>query len=294
MLSGKAPTDLSKLSYPLLASPKLDGIRCVKLNGRALTRSLKPIPNDHIREWVEANLPDGIDGELLLRDWTAPYREVCSAVMRKSGQPDFTFAAFDFFMRYNDGFNWRLQQLTDWVDDAKLAGDILQVVPHTHVNTPEILEAMMDRSIGAGFEGVMVRDPKGPYKMGRSTLKEGYLLKIKLWEDDEAEVIGLVEQLHNANEAETNELGRTKRSTAKEGMVPAGTLGALKVRFADGTEFEVGTGLDDKTRAQVWAARDRKEWPLVKVKHQPSPGGRPAGEKPRFPVFLGFRSKLDL
>ncbi|MCX6879876.1 MAG: hypothetical protein NTW21_39640 [Verrucomicrobia bacterium] len=45
------------LPFPVLATPKLDGIRCLKLGGRALTRSFKPISNRFAREWIEANLP---------------------------------------------------------------------------------------------------------------------------------------------------------------------------------------------------------------------------------------------
>lgn len=301
MLSGKAPADLSKLNYPLLASPKLDGIRCIKLDGKALTRSLKPIPNAFVRNWVEANLPDGIDGELLLKDWTAPYRKVCSAIMSRDGEPEFTFAAFDLFdnMSVIYPFRKRLSLLEEWAGNSNPDNAILNVVPHSLVNNAKMLEAMMEYSIEQGFEGVMVRDPDGPYKMGRSTVREGYLLKIKLWEDEEAEVIGVVEQVHNANEAKTDALGHTERSTKKEGMVPAGTMGALKCRFEDGTEFEVGTGFDDELREAVWKSRE-EDWGVlngetfVKVKHQPPPGGRPAGEKPRFPVFLGFRHVEDM
>jgi len=35
---------LDQLRYPVLATPKLDGIRCLLWQGRAMTRKLKPIP----------------------------------------------------------------------------------------------------------------------------------------------------------------------------------------------------------------------------------------------------------
>ena len=53
MLAGKCEQPES-LNFPLLATPKLDGIRCLKINGRALTRSFKPVSNRFIREWIEA------------------------------------------------------------------------------------------------------------------------------------------------------------------------------------------------------------------------------------------------
>ena len=44
------------LPFPVLATPKLDGIRCLKIGGKALTRSFKPISNRFAREWIEATL----------------------------------------------------------------------------------------------------------------------------------------------------------------------------------------------------------------------------------------------
>ena len=82
------------LPFPVLATPKLDGIRCLKVGGRALTRSFKPISNRFAREWIEANLPDGVDGELMLRVGT--FSETTSAIGRRDGQPDFVFHIFDF------------------------------------------------------------------------------------------------------------------------------------------------------------------------------------------------------
>ena len=41
MLAGKCEHP-DALSFPVLATPKLDGIRCLKLNGRALTSFVRP------------------------------------------------------------------------------------------------------------------------------------------------------------------------------------------------------------------------------------------------------------
>ncbi|MCX6877329.1 MAG: hypothetical protein NTW21_26500 [Verrucomicrobia bacterium] len=81
------------LPFPVLATPKLDGIRYLKLGGKALTRSFKPISNRFAREWIEANLPDGLDGELMLRGGT--FNETTSAIGARDGQPDFVFHVFD-------------------------------------------------------------------------------------------------------------------------------------------------------------------------------------------------------
>ena len=109
----------------------------------------------------------------------------------------------------------------------------------------------------------MVRRAGAHYKLGRSTARDGALLKLKCFEDAEAQVIGFVELLHNNNEATRSELGRTKRSSARAGKSVSGMLGALVV----GVEFEVGTGytwgsgssgwFEDDERRAFW--RDRVE-----------------------------------
>lgn len=48
-----AVENLDVLKYPVLVSPKLDGIRCLIIDGVAMSRSLKPIPNKHVQEWVK-------------------------------------------------------------------------------------------------------------------------------------------------------------------------------------------------------------------------------------------------
>jgi DNA ligase-1 len=294
LLAGKAP-DFDKLRYPLLASPKLDGIRCVKLNGKALTRSLKPIPNVHVREWVEMHLPDGIDGELMLRDHRTPFNEVTSAIMGRSGEPDFVFQAFDLLARdpnWTAGgmmpgrpFSIRFSELENVVARARTVR--LQVVPHVMISDEVGLQAVTTAHLEEGYEGTMLRDPAGIYKFGRSTDKEGILLKVKHFDDEEAEVLGIEEEMENANEATTNALGRTERSTKKEGMRGKGRVGRLICKFGDGTEFGVGSGLNDELKREFWTKSPVGR--TVKIKHQPAPGGRKAGEAPRFPVFLGFR-----
>ena len=68
------------------------------------------------------------------------------------------------------------------------------------------------------------------------------------------------------------------------------TLGALKVRDAENRVFSIGSGFDAAERDKLWAMRDSLIGKLVKFKHFP------VGEKelPRFPIYLGLRSKLDM
>lgn len=286
MLAGKCERP-EALSFPLLATPKLDGIRCLKLGGRALTRSFKPVSNRFVREWIEANLPDGLDGELVVKG--ATFSETAGHVGRAAGEPDFTFAVFD----YVDGALDRpyAERMAD-LERLPAFGRVDKVLP-VRLETQDELAAYEERCVGEGYEGVMIRTPHSPYKCGRSTGREGYLLKIKRFEDDEAVVLGTYEGMSNHNPAERDAFGRTKRSLAQAGMVGRGELGGFVVRHAGtGVEFRVGYNhvLGGIDRATLWERRHELVGRLVKFRHQPSG----AKEAPRFPKFLGFRDPWDL
>ena len=60
-----ANIDLTKLEFPLLASYKLDGIRCLLLDD-VVSRTNKTIPNDYIRSKLLPYLELKLDGELIV------------------------------------------------------------------------------------------------------------------------------------------------------------------------------------------------------------------------------------
>lgn len=304
MLAAKV-SDVHALRYPLLASPKLDGIRCViTYEGRALTRALKPIPNVHVREWLEAHCPRGWDGELMLPA-PATFQDVSSCFMNQTARPplDWFYAVFDWMPNSEAGVGAPKRKGACVVNYGETAFERLgrlrwDPLPHTRrvtsvcVDRPEDLLAFETRCLAAGYEGVMVRDPQGPYKHGRSTAREGWLMKLKRFEDGEAEVIGFVERQHNTNAAQVSELGLTKRSHARAGLVGNNALGALQVRdLVTGIEFEIGTGFDEDQRRTFWENRAYIAGRVAKYRHFAASGVK---EKPRFPVWLGWRSKEDM
>ena len=290
MLAGKA--DLEKLRFPVLCSPKLDGIRALCVNGKALTRKWKPIPNNHVRQWIERFMPDGVDGELLLRDRKMEFRHVTSAIMSRDGVPDFVFHVFDHVVE-----GGLARPFVERIASARAAIPALElhtvIVEHVMVASLDELSALAVQHVRDGYEGTMIRDPSGPYKCGRSTTREGFLLKLKAFDDEEATVVGFEELRKNENEQERDAFGHAKRSQRQEGMRGMGTLGALLLRFEDGTEFSCGSGFDVEIRARLWSERSALTGRVVKVKYQADPGGRKPGQKPRFPVFQGFRHEDD-
>ena len=161
---------------------------------------------------------------------------------------------------------------------------------------PTDVTRQQEIALAAGYEGLMLNAADAAYKFGRSTTKEGALLKLKIFADAEARVVGAEEQLHNNNVAITDALGRTKRSTHKANKTGKGTLGALKVVGLNGpykdAEFSIGTGLDDALRAELWNLHGAGALGGRVVKYKYFPSG--TKDAPRFPVFLGFRELSDM
>lgn len=268
--------NLDAVRYPVLASPKLDGIRCIVRGGVALSRKLKPIPNKHVQQSLRGF--DCLDGELMVAG--ADYNAVQSAIMSVEGRPDFTYHVFDT----TDDPRPYLERLGA-LDTARLP-EPYRVVAHAIIYSESQLLFYEEQCIKAGHEGVMLRDADGRYKHGRSTEREGILLKMKRFEDAEAEVIGFEERMHNGNELERDALGNAKRSAAKAGMVGRGDLGALVVRYTGGGQvFSVGSGFTDEQRREIWDNRGAYLGKMATIKYQEfSRYG-----VPRFPVFKGFR-----
>jgi DNA ligase 1 len=209
---------LSKLRYPWAATPKVDGIRCLKLGGRALSRSGKPIANGHIRELIETSLPDGVDGELV----SGSFSDTQSAVMSHGGQPAFRYLLFDLVLQlpYRDRLAvLRYQQLPSWCE----------VLHAVLVCSEQELLAYEAHQLSLGREGVVLRDVQAHYTPGRTST----MLKLKRFRSGEAVVVGAVEE-------------RAVRTRA-----PKGALGALVVRCGSAV-FEIGTGFTREQREQLW------------------------------------------
>jgi len=276
--------------WPYLATPKIDGIRFLKVNGQAVSRTFKPIRNAHIQQSL-ALLPDGVDGELTCG---TTFQSSTSAIMSSSGQPAFKAWLFDYVDPADPQgdvvpYSRRVARLAELCAalDTPFAKTVLTPVPVANVAE---LEALAAKHCQDGFEGTMLRSPDGPYKAGRSTVKQNTLLKVKAFTDAEARVIGFVEKQTNANEAHEDAFGLSKRSSHKENKHAAGTLGALVVTGPDGVSFNIGTGFTAEQRDQIWANQAAHMGQLVKYKYFE----HGVKDKPRHPVFLGWRHQDDM
>lgn len=313
------PNSMADIKFPVLVSPKIDGIRAM-IHDRVMSRSMKEIPNQYVQQVLRSSgICDlrGLDGELVVGSPTDPncMQNTTSGVMAIGKVPDFKYYVFDKF-DHPGGFLRRLDQAArvierarnDWLqiatanrlDGLPLIECPIHLVEHKLVETMEEFDACEAEYLALGYEGMMARRPDGLYKQGRSTVKEGGLLKVKRFVDGEAIIVGFEEEMKNNNAATKNELGRTKRSSAAAGKVGKGVLGAFVckrvtvsnkgvLQISDNT-FNIGTGMDTKFRAWAWANRSKLLNQVLTYK------SFPVGVKdaPRHPVFKSLREKWDI
>jgi DNA ligase-1 len=287
MLAAK-PGDLSQVKFPVLASPKLDGIRAVNVNGRLLSRTMKLIPNTYCQALFGRPEYHGLDGELVVGMPTEPncMQRTSSGVMSFDGKPLVTWYIFD---SWNSGqpFHRRLKYLRE----LPTLPYIVKVLPQIMIYNLTDLLAYENEILCDGYEGVIFRDPRAPYKQNRSTFREGGMVKLKRFSDSEAIITGVFELEHNDNEATYDERGFTKRSSAQEGKVGADTLGGFLVTdVSSGVNFSIGSGFTMAQRESYWKDAEALIGKIIKYKYF-SIG---VLDKPRHPIFLGFRDPIDM
>jgi DNA ligase 1 len=281
-----------QLRYPLLCSPKLDGIRCIIKNGVALSRSGKALRSGQVQEEYGTAEFEHWDGELVVGDPASPdsCRKTTSHVMSFDKPGDVKFYAFDY--THPDWLHkkyWeRLERLSHIKPHRIVYGDY-QILTHRLIESYAQLLSYEEEQLEKGYEGVMMRGIDSPYKNGRATFNEGIIYKLKRFKEDEGRIIGLVEQLVNENAQERDELGYAKRSTSKEGLVPGGRLGTFVVDF-NGMVVTVAPGnFDHSDREFIWENQEMFMGKLLKFRHF----AHGVKDLPRFPRAVALRDEID-
>lgn len=278
-----SPRNDADIVFPVSATAKIDGIRAMMLKGRLVSRTLKPIPNTFLSEAIESALPDGCDGELVYGE---SFQSSTSGVMTIDGPKNgFTYYVFDFIGRNgalsNVPYSSRINMLREVLESphqlkqiAKRKGvfDVIVLMPEL-LRDRQSLEKFEEKCLLLGFEGVIIRKPDGHYKFGRSTSKEGLMIKIKRFDDAEGLVQGFEQLVHKDG-----------------GDVASKKLGALVVKHGDGGTFRIGSGFTSEQRILLWKHRSSLVGRLVKYKFFKI-GMKNA---PRFPTFIGFRDREDV
>ena len=234
-------------------SEKYDGIRALWNGHQFRTRKGNPI---QAPDWFTRGFPDHpLDGEL----WIGRQRfEDLVSTIRKEHPIDEEWRRVHYMVfELPDGegdFSQRLATLKKLLQPTD--NPHIELVRQERIDDPEILSQRLHDIVAKGGEGLMLHKADARYHTGRSS----DLLKLKMWQDAEATVIGLIP-------------GKGKFS---------GMMGSLLLQSDSGRKFRVGTGFTHQQR-----------------QHPPPLGatvtykyfGKTGSGLPRFASFMRIRSE---
>ena len=318
MLAPNDKVNLDKIKYPILASYKLDGIRCLFIKGEMLSRSLKPIQNKQLREKMKP-LADYsrehdciLDGEIY--NPSIPFQAITSCVMtqdhndkkaiktweeicvensfeitREEAIKDLKFYLFDVVVNddFNEKFKDRIFEIEESLDEFK---HLIKCVEQWSMHSKNDVEDLFENALGNGYEGLILKDLSGKYKCGRGTIKEGLIYKVKPFVTFDAEILGVVQatEVDPNAEKKINELGRSVTSKKKGDRILIDKASAFEVEY-EGKRLKITLAMTDEEKEAVWAKRSTHIGKIIEYK------GMLVGSKdvPRHPVMIRFREDKE-
>jgi len=275
-----ADYDLTTLPYPLLASPKLDGVRAIVQRGELVSRNGRPISNLQAQEKFGRVKYEGLDGELTVG---LPYgqdvfnKTVRVTQKRDADASDLRFNVFDYCSHTGTRFSDR----SGWLKEKFVEGGV-DLVKQTLIRNAAQLQAYLAAQLSKGYEGCMLRcADAGPYMQKRSTLKEFSLVKYKPWEFSEAVILAAYPLRHNDN---TEKTSTGRRTTSKAGirLDKTQTGSALLRDVKTKVEFTVNIPTAELRTWPGW--RLTTSWLGKRVRYKYQLVGTLNGGAPRFPV----------
>jgi len=275
------------LTYPLIVEPKLDGVRITIVvkdgKGIAMTRGRQDHSErmSHIIDQITAVVPgDNVwDGEFFFETWNKSISILRSKTMTPAKIADLAKAKFHLFdclslEEFKAGVS--KSPLTErrktiervlayWKDPANWAVGTPRTINLTGVDqhwakTEEEVMEYYDLFLEQGFEGIMIKDPRGLYVCKRGDA----WLKYKPEETIDLEIVRV-------------NLGNGRHS---------GRLGAFDCLTVDGEEVRVGGGFSDQQRDEFWAKRGELLGTIIEAKQQKE---KVKVAKARFPIFKCIR-----
>lgn len=207
--------------------------------------------------WFTAGWPTTpMDGEL----WAGRGRFAHAQSTTRQQQPhevawhQMRFMVFDL-PRHGGMFDERLRSLNALV--MQINQPWVQAVPQKRIENDAALQALLQRTVRAGGEGLMLHRGSSLYQSGRSD----DLVKVKTHEDTEARVVAHLP-------------GKGRH---------AGRMGALLVEMPSGQRFRLGAGFSDAQRADPPPVGS---WVTYRFR------GTHDGVLPRFASFVRVRDDM--
>ncbi len=222
--------EIDRLVFPVIAQPKLNGVRAkwdhrfkLLISRQGKVWDVRKLP--HLYSFLSTNYPNiSLDGELYCHGMS--FQDICSRVSINSVIP------------HKDVESIKLH-VFDIIDPhltvQERIASLQDIYPHTptswRLSARNQVEKTLSTCTGLGYEGIMLRQLGTPYVAGRTS----YLIKVKPLQTEQAVITGFLP-------------GAGKYF---------GTLGALIVTNNDGLTYAVSGGLTDSQRYIIWQNQER-------------------------------------
>ena len=265
-------------------SQKLNGNRCIFVNGKMMSRQGKEFTGlDHILSDIQKVVADNIvlDGELVgkneegLSDSANFQRSTGIANSKDADKTSLKYVVFDTlplgeFQQGKSKYTYKIRrqlllELKEMIEKHNLQN--IEVVQMFYEGTDQTeIDKWLDYCEEHDYEGCMV-NLDSPYECKR--VKS--LQKVKAFKDIDLRCISV-------NEATT---GKYK-----------GTLGSITCKYKNGT-VDVGSGFSDEQRDYYFNNPNEIVGKIVTVKYKEATTNKNGGESLQFPVFVTVRFDKD-
>ena len=284
MLAHSGDNNPKKITGDCIVEYKYDGVRAIIIvqNGNAViySRNGKLLTNfPHIEKAFSKKIFDDLvfDGEVMSKD----FQSLMKQVHRKEGAQteDAYFALFDFLplTEFREGKGTlpliKRKELLKGFGNSEYFDDCIVVTKYNVLNIKDDgdkFKRINNTAIEEGYEGIMVKPINGLYECKRSY---GWL-KMKPYIEVTLKVIGIEE-------------GTGKNEGSTGALVCEGTDEGKHIKV------NVGTGLSDANRDDIWNSVDTVIGQLVEIRADAITISQDSDELyslrfPRFKCFRGF------
>ncbi len=264
---------VKEIEFPVIAQPKLDGIRCIARADGLWTRAGKelvsvPHVSEELKDFFERFPGTTLDGELYNHDLRDDFNKL-SSLIRKTKPTDadieesaakVQYWIYDLYNDHNDATPNRIKKIKEFHSGS----NVLVPVLSPKANNQEELDDLYGKWLELGYEGQMVRKMESMYETGKRSKN---LLKRKEFLDTEFKVLRIEEGVGNW----------------------AGYIKRFVLELPDGREFGSNVRGNQATLKALLEGGTTPDWATCRY-FTPTPDGIP-----RFPVVTdwGYGSRND-
>lgn len=199
MLANKYEDKKKYIVYPCFVQPKLDGVRCLayKENGdvRLMSRQGKMFPHlDHIKKSLaKLNFEGFLDGELFTTD--LEFKQISGIVRKeKLESKDIEISKLIQYHIYDtfnlDKLDMEFSERTNVINGTIRGNKTIVKVKTYNCKTEKDMLAKYNEFMTQNYEGIMIRNMKGKYKLKH---RSNDLIKLKPFQDHEYKIVGFKE-----------------------------------------------------------------------------------------------------